>query len=243
MDLGAQITGKRVFVTGASGGLGAHFARLAARHGAAVVIGARRRDRLESLRQTLEREGAAAAAAVDLDVADEASAEKALAAAEAAVGTIDILVNNAGIALHAPAATAELDNWRRMVDLNLTALLASTHAALPHLVRAAEHAPRGVADLVSIGSVVENRVIAINGVYAGTKRAVSAMTESLRQELAPRYVRASVVRPGGVATEMQTQLAHRIDPRHIADAIVYIVTRPRQVAVHEIVVRPTEQEH
>jgi NADP-dependent 3-hydroxy acid dehydrogenase YdfG len=249
------IAGCTAVVTGASSGIGAATASTLAEVGAAVVLIARRTKRLAALADKISACGGTALA-LPADVTDHEQVRRAMDDAASAFGTgrIDILVNNAGVVLLGPAATAALDDWRSMVDVNLTALLACTHAALPHLVRAAEQAPRGVADLVNIGSVVETRVLAINGVYAGTKRAVGAITESLRQELAPRHVRAAVVRPGAVdvgprtyqqpdlhVPENQQYRGHRIDPRHIGNAIAYVVTRPREVAVHEITVRPTEQ--
>jgi NADP-dependent 3-hydroxy acid dehydrogenase YdfG len=171
-------------------------------------------------------------------------------------GRIDILVNNAGVMLLGPAATASFEDWQRMVDLNLTALLAATHAALPHLLRAAESGPREVADLVNISSVAGRIARLGSNVYNATKFGVGAFSESLRQEFASRHLRVSLVEPGAVDTELPTHLrpeileaqtrrfadVKRLDAQDIADAIEYIVTRPRHVAVNEMLVRPTQQE-
>jgi NADP-dependent 3-hydroxy acid dehydrogenase YdfG len=141
-----------------------------------------------------------------------------------------------------------------MVELNVLGLLYCAHAATPHLLRAAESDPRQVADMVNISSVAGRAARVGNGVYSLTKFGVGAFSESLRQELAKRYVRVSLVEPGATATELAThnrpevleairgQFGQRMEATDIADAITYIVTRPRHVAVNEILIRPTEQE-
>jgi NADP-dependent 3-hydroxy acid dehydrogenase YdfG len=141
-----------------------------------------------------------------------------------------------------------------MVDLNVLGLLYCSHAALPHLLRAAGDGPRQVADMVNISSVAGRVARNGNGVYSLTKHGVGAFSESLRQELAKRYVRVSLVEPGATATElashnrpevldaMRGQFGQVMEAADIADAIRYIVTRPRHVAVNEMLIRPTEQE-
>ena len=141
-----------------------------------------------------------------------------------------------------------------MVELNLLGLLYCAHAALPHLLRAAADGPRQVADMVNISSVAGRVARNGNGVYSLTKHGVGAFSESLRQELAKRYVRVSLVEPGGTATELvlhnrseileslRSQFGQTMEAADIADAITFIVTRPRHVAVNEILIRPTEQE-
>jgi NADP-dependent 3-hydroxy acid dehydrogenase YdfG len=144
-----------------------------------------------------------------------------------------------------------------MVALNVVALLHVAHAALPHLIAAAEDGPRRVADLVNISSVAGRRAVQGSGVYNLTKFGVGAFSESLRQELASRHVRVSLVEPGAVATELASHLrpeireqaaerfrgVERLEAEDIADAIAYVVTRPRRMAVNEILVRPTQQEN
>src|SRR6202044_2704927 len=128
------------------------------------------------------------------------------------------------------------------------------HAALPHLISAAEGGPRQVADIVNISSVAGRAARTGNGVYALTKFGVGAFSESLRQEITKRYVRVSLVEPGGPATDLpshnrpevleaiRSQFGQRMEAEDIADAITYIVTRPRHVAINEMLIRPTEQE-
>jgi len=158
------------------------------------------------------------------------------------------------VMLLGPAVGAPLSEWQRMVDLNVLGLLYCAHAALPHLLHAAQDAPRQVADMVNISSVAGRAARTGNGVYALTKFGVGAFSESMRQELAKRSVRVSLVEPGATATELadhnrpeilesiRSQFGQRMQAEDIADAIGYIVTRPRQVAVNEMLIRPTEQE-
>jgi len=171
-------------------------------------------------------------------------------------GRIDILVNNAGVMLLGPAAGAPLEEWERMIDLNVRALLRCAHAALPHLLEAAAQGPRNVADMVNISSVAGRTANAGSGVYSLTKWGIGAFSESLRQEFARRHVRIGLLEPGATATElaghnrpevleMMAQRFAGVTPlaaADIADAIVYMVTRPRHVAVNEMLVRPADQE-
>ncbi|HEV2348194.1 MAG TPA: SDR family NAD(P)-dependent oxidoreductase [Actinocrinis sp.] len=252
-----RLIGTTAVVTGASSGIGAATARTLAARGASVVAIARRADRLDQLADEITADGGAMLA-LPADVTDADQLREAIDAAAGAFGhgRIDILVNNAGVMLLGPAATASLDDWRRMVDLNLTALLAATHAALPHLLRAAESGPREVADLVNISSIAGR--VARNGsnVYNATKFGVGAFSESLRQEFVTRHLRVSLVEPGAVDTELRDHLRPEIreaqtrrfagvtvlEAQDIADAVEYIVTRPRHVAINELTVRPTAQE-
>jgi NADP-dependent 3-hydroxy acid dehydrogenase YdfG len=166
------------------------------------------------------------------------------------------VVNNAGVMLLGPIVDAPVEEWRRMVELNLLGLLYTTHAALPHLLEAADREPRRVADLVNVSSVAGRVARSGSGVYNATKHGVGAFSESLRQEVTGRHVRVSLIEPGAVATELaghnrpevletlrsnfaQTEIMRADD---IAESIVFTVTRPRHVAVNEVLIRPTEQE-
>ena len=172
----------------------------------------------------------------------------------AELGRLDTLINNAGVMLLGPVAGAPVSEWEHMVQLNVLGLLYCAHAALPHLLRAAEDGPRHVADMVNISSVAGRAARNGNGVYSLTKHGVGAFSESLRQEVTKRYVRVSLVEPGATSTELashnrpevlqsiRSQFGQRMEAGDIADAITYIVTRPRHVAVNEMLIRPTEQE-
>jgi NADP-dependent 3-hydroxy acid dehydrogenase YdfG len=160
------------------------------------------------------------------------------------------------VMLLGPIVDAPLEEWERMVDLNIKGLLYVAHASMPHLLAAAEKGPRQVADLVNISSVAGRVARNGSGVYNATKHAVGAFSESLRQEVTGRHVRVSLVEPGAVATELPSHnrpeiqetlkgrfgSIERLESEDIAETIEFIVTRPRRVAVNEMLIRPTEQE-
>jgi NADP-dependent 3-hydroxy acid dehydrogenase YdfG len=246
------LNGAIALVTGASSGIGEATALALAGHGATVAIVARRGDRLEALG---ERIGAGRALVIEADITVEEQARGAVERTVSELGRLDVLVNNAGVMLLGPAVGAPLEEWQRMVEINVDGLLYCTHAALPHLLAAAQDSPRGVADLVNISSVAGRVARSGSGVYNLTKHGVGAFTESLRQELAERDVRVSVVEPGAVATELTShnrpeirdQIQNRfsglerLQASDIAETILFIVTRPARMAINEVLVRPTEQ--
>ena len=250
-----QLDGTVALVTGASSGIGEATARLLAELGAAVAVAARRKDRLDDLVDQIEQKGGRALA-LEIDVTDKAQAEAAVEQTVNELGRLDTVVNNAGVMLLGPAFDAPLEEWEHMVALNVMGVLYVTHAALPHLLEAAEQPPRQVSDLVNISSVAGRVARAGSGVYNLTKWGVGAFTESLRQEFTRRHLRASVVEPGAVATELASHVRREVweqarqnfadvellQAEDIADAVAYIVTRPRRVAVNELLIRPTEQE-
>jgi NADP-dependent 3-hydroxy acid dehydrogenase YdfG len=247
-----SLSGTVALVTGASSGIGEATALALAEEGATVALVARRRDKLEAL---AERIGANALV-IEADVSDQAQAQSAVETAVGELGRLDTLVNNAGVMLLGPIVGAPLEEWQRMVNLNVLGLLYCTHAALPHLLAAAEGDPRSVADVVNISSTA-GRVARVNsGVYNATKFGVVAFSESLRQEVTTRHVRVSIIEPGATATELrlhnrpeiQAEMAKTFGgievmrAEDVANAIRYTVTQPRHVAINEILMRPTEQE-
>ena len=249
-----RLDGTVALVTGASSGIGAAAATALAARGAAVALVARRKDRLDTVAASI-RERGGTALRLESDITDERQAGEAVERTVAELGRLDILVNNAGVMLLGPVAGAPLSEWQRMVELNVLGLLYCAHAALPHLLSAAENGPRRVADLVNISSAAGRVAGNGRGVYSLTKHGVGAFSESLRQEVTGRHVRVSLVEPGATDTElaghnrpevlesMRSQVTgmQPMRPADIADAITYIVTRPRHVAVNEMLVRPTEQ--
>jgi NADP-dependent 3-hydroxy acid dehydrogenase YdfG len=250
-----RLDGAVALVTGASSGIGEATALALAGQGAAVAVVARRRDRLEHLAGQIADKGSRASV-IEADVTDREQASAAVERTVSELGRIDVLVNNAGVMLLGPAVEAPLEEWERMVSLNVLGVLYIAHAALPHLIAAAQDSPRQVADLVNISSVAGRVARLGSGVYALTKHGVGAFSESLRQELAGRHVRVSAVEPGAVETELANHLRpeireqsmrrfsgfQRLQAGDIADAVEYIVTRPWRVAVNELLIRPTEQE-
>jgi NADP-dependent 3-hydroxy acid dehydrogenase YdfG len=247
------LDGTVALVTGASSGIGAAAASALAARGAAVALAARRRDRLDALAAAIREQGGTALV-LESDITDGDQAAGAVARTVTELGRLDTLVNNAGVMLLGPAVGAPLPEWQQMVELNVLGMLYCAHAALPHLISAAEDSPRQVADMVNISSVAGRVARQGSGVYNLTKHGVGAFSESLRQELASRHVRVSLVEPGATATELaghnraeildsiRNQFGQRMEAEDIADAIAYIVTRPRHVAVNEMLIRPTEQE-
>ena len=242
-------------VTGASSGIGAATAISLSQLGAAVALAARRTERLEDLAARLQGEGATAFV-LTADVTDASQARDAVERTVAELGRLDTLINNAGVMLLGPVVGAPLEEWEQMVSINLLGLLYCAHAALPHLLRAAQDSPREVSDLVNISSVAGRETRSGSGVYNLTKHGVGAFSEALRKEVTRQHVRVSVVEPGAVETElaghnrpevlevMRQRFAgiERMHAEDIADVIAFIVTRPRHVAVNEVLVRPTEQE-
>jgi NADP-dependent 3-hydroxy acid dehydrogenase YdfG len=241
-------------VTGSSSGIGAATAIRLAAEGAAVALVARRRDRLDGIATAIRADGGTAMV-IPADITSHWQAAEAVEQAVTGLGRLDIVVNNAGIMLLGPALAAPIDEWDRMLAINVHGLLYVTHAALPHLVRAAEDSPRRVAHLVTISSTAGRVARPGGGVYSLTKFGAAAFCESIRQELLSRRVRVSVVEPGTVDTELVTHL--RDDIRQaaasqtasigplraddIADAVAYIVTRDYRVAVNNMLVRAGEQ--
>jgi NADP-dependent 3-hydroxy acid dehydrogenase YdfG len=241
-------------VTGASSGIGAATAKALAAEGAAVALLARRAERLAELKADIESAGGTALA-VQADVTDSAQVSTAVGRAVTEFGRLDILVNNAGQIKSGPAATAPLQDWDTMVSVNIQGVLYATRAALPHLIDAAADSPRCVADLVTISSAAGWVARPGVAVYSLTKFGVNAFSEGIRQELIGQRVRVGVVGPGTVDTEIFTHLSGtfreaferqtsgmvKLQSEDIADAVRYMVTRDRRVAVNHMLVRAAEQ--
>ncbi len=250
-----QLDNTVALVTGASSGIGEATARELARRGAAVAIAARRMDRLVALAEEIKQDGGTALP-IETDVTDQEQVRHLVRHTVDSLGRLDTVVNNAGVMLLGPIEDAPVEEWDRMIDLNLKGLLYVAHAALPHLLDAAGQDPRHVADIVNISSVAGRLARRNSGVYNLTKHGVGAFSESLRQEVTGRHVRVSLIEPGAVDTELPDHIRDEIrdqmmsrladieplEAEDIADAIAYIVTRPRRMAINEMLIRPTEQE-
>ncbi|MFI5915563.1 SDR family NAD(P)-dependent oxidoreductase [Dactylosporangium sp. NPDC051541] len=249
------LDGTVALVTGASSGIGEAAALALAERGAAVAVAARRGDRLADLAGRITTAGGRALV-IEADITQREQAEAAVSRTVQELGRLDTLVNNAGVMLLGPVADAPVEEWERMVSINVLGLLYCAKAALPHLLTAATEAPRQVADMVNISSVAGRVARSGSGVYNATKHAVGAFSEALRQEVTGRFVRISLVEPGAVATELaghnrpevrdtiaqRFEGVERLQAEDIADAIAYIVTRPRHAAINEMLVRPTQQQ-
>jgi NADP-dependent 3-hydroxy acid dehydrogenase YdfG len=250
----AGLAGTAALVTGAGTGIGAAIARDLAAAGSAVVLVGRRTGPLDEVTAQI-RENGGAAEAFAADITERAQAVRAVEYAIAAFGRLDIVVNNAGAMLVGPVADAPEGEWERMIDVNLKGALYITQAAIPHLVHAADAEPRRVADIVTISSTAGRVARPGNAVYNLTKFGINAFSESLRQELQPQRVRVGLVEPGTVATDLashtraelresvqaQVGAIERLTPEDIAEAVGYMVGRPRRVAVNEMLVRSADQ--
>ena len=247
-----RLAGTVALVTGASSGIGAATAVSLAAAGAQVALVARRKDRMDALAASI----GSAALVIEADVSNEEQIRSAVEQTVRQFGRLDTVVANAGLMLLGPIVDADVTEWSRMVELNLLGLMYTAHASLPHLLDAATKPPREVADLVLISSVAGRVARLGNGGYTATKHGVGAFGEALRQEVAERHVRVSLIEPGAVNTELASHnrpevLAgmasrfgniERMEDVDIADAINYVVTRPRRMSINELLVRPTQQQ-
>jgi NADP-dependent 3-hydroxy acid dehydrogenase YdfG len=249
-EVARPLSGRVALVTGASSGIGEATAVALAEAGAAVAIGARRRDRLEGLAERLTGVGSKVVT-LDLDVTDEASCRDAVARTRSELGGLDVLVNNAGVMLLGTIVGADPEDWRRMLDTNVLGLMYMTHAAIDGMLE------QGSGDVVNISSTAGRTARAGAGVYNASKWAVNAFSESLRQEVTARGVRISLVEPGATETELRSHITQPeakaaaqehtagmrpLQSEDVARAIVFVVSQPAHVAVNEVLVRPTDQE-
>jgi NADP-dependent 3-hydroxy acid dehydrogenase YdfG len=247
--MGNNIAGKIVVITGASSGLGEATARLLSAQGAPVVLGARRADRLQSLASELTGRGGKALA-VTTDVSRRDQVKKLVDAAVQTFGRIDAMINNAGLMPQAPLERLKIDEWDRMIDVNIKGVLYGIAAALPHMQR------QKAGHFINVSSVAGHKVGPGFAVYAATKHAVRALSEGLRQEVKPYNIRTTVISPGAVATELPNSItdpgaAERvrkfyaetaIPAESFARAVAFAMSQPEEVDVNEIVFRPTRQE-
>jgi NADP-dependent 3-hydroxy acid dehydrogenase YdfG len=256
MNQTRELDGTVALITGASSGIGAATARALAGRGAAVALAARRRERLDELAAELRDQGGAEVLVVETDVAEREQAERLVAQTVSELGRLDTLINNAGVMLLGPVENAPLEEWERMLAVNVRGLLYCAYAALPHLLRAADEEPRRVSDMVNISSVAGRTTRNGSAVYNLTKHGVGAFSDALRQEVTGRHVRISLIEPGAVDTELrlhnrpeiQEQMSKRfghveiLQADDIAETIAFVLTRPWRMAVNEVLIRPTEQE-
>jgi NADP-dependent 3-hydroxy acid dehydrogenase YdfG len=244
----ASIAGKVVVITGASSGIGEATAKLLAGEGALVSLGARRKDRLERLAAEIRKAGGRAHAAVT-DVVRRADVEALVRGARDAFGRVDVLVNNAGLMPLSPFERLKVDDWDRMIDVNVKGVLYGIAAALPIMKE------QRSGHIINVSSVAGHKVRPGNSVYAATKHAVRVISEGLRMEVKPYGIRSTIISPGAVATELADSVtepdlqertralyAMAIPADVIARAIAYVIAEPPEVDVNEILVRPTAQE-
>jgi NADP-dependent 3-hydroxy acid dehydrogenase YdfG len=244
-----NIKGKVVVITGASSGLGEATARLLSAEGAAVVLGARRVERLKSLADELTDKGGKALA-IATDVTDHEQVKKLVDAAVQKFGRIDVMINNAGLMPHSPLERLKIDDWDRMIDVNIKGVLYGIAAALPYMKQ------QKAGHIINVSSVAGHKVTPNGAVYCATKHAVRALSEGLRVEVKPYNIRTTIISPGAVATELpdsvtEPDVADRIHKFYkevaipadsFARAVAFAMSQPDDVDVNEILFRPTRQE-
>ncbi len=243
-----NIEGKVVVITGASSGLGEAAARLLSAEGASVVLGARRVDRIESLASALTDKGGKALA-VATDVTHYNEVERLVDAAVETYGRIDVMINNAGLMPHSPLERLKIDDWDRMIDVNLKGVLYGIAAALPHMkARRSGH-------IINVSSVAGHKVRPGSAVYSATKTAVRVVSEGLRQEVKPYNIRTTIISPGAVASELPDSITEpdiaetirkfyeiAIPADSFAKLVAFAISQPEDVDINEILFRPTRQE-
>lgn len=245
-----RLTGRIALVTGASSGIGEATARLLAEEGAALVLTARREERLEELAAEIEEAGGRALVA-PADITDRRAVESVAERALEALGRVDILVNNAGIMPLAPLRKVRVAEWDRMVDVNVKGVLYAIGAVLPAMLE------RGGGHVVNVSSLASRRPFPGGAVYSATKFAVRSLSQGLRLELSPTDgIRVTDIEPGLVATELPESIGddetreefysrlkgtRMLEPVDVARAIRHAVTQPERVNVNEVLVRPTDQ--
>jgi NADP-dependent 3-hydroxy acid dehydrogenase YdfG len=245
----STITGKVVAVTGASSGIGEATARLLADRGAAVVLGARREDRLGDIaRDVRDRGGRAVACAVDVTRREDL--QRLVERAVSEFGRLDVLVGNAGISKIGPVADLDVDGWSAMIDVNVRGVLHGIAAALPVFRR------QGRGHLVTTVSTAGLKITPTMAVYAGTKNAVRTVLEGLRQESTDGVLRTTSISPGYVSTELADSIDDPVvrrsiranmaefamSPDAVARAIAFAIDQPDDVEIGDITIRPTVQD-
>lgn len=244
----AIIEGKVVVIMGASSGIGEATTKKLAEEGARLVIAARREDRLKALAQSLPN------AEISYLVADVSNKEEVQAVIDLAIeeyGRVDVLFNNAGVMPTAPLSESRFDEWRQMLDINIMGVLNGIAAVLPVMKK------QQSGHIISTDSIAGHVVYPGSAVYCGTKFAVRAIMEGLRQEERENNLRSTIISPGAVDTELyltskdpetqewlknnQSTEGFGLKSSDIADAIAYAISTPETVAVSEIMIRPTKQ--
>jgi NADP-dependent 3-hydroxy acid dehydrogenase YdfG len=243
-----NIKGKVVVITGASSGLGEAAALLLSAQGAIVVLGARRTDRLQSLVDALTTSGGKALA-VTTDVTHYDQVKRLVDTAVQTFGRIDVMINNAGLMPSSPLERLKVDDWDRMIDVNVKGVLYGIAAVLPHMKQ------QKAGHIINVSSVAGHKIRPGGAVYAATKHAVRALSEGLRQEVKPYNIRTTVISPGAVTTELPNSVTEpdiaeyvrkiyeiAIPAESFARAVAFAIGQPEEVDVNEILFRPARQE-
>lgn len=243
-----NIAGKIVVITGASSGLGEAAARMLSAQGAIVVLGARRNDRIQALAKELINNGGDALA-IQTDVTDSDQVKKLVDETVKKYGRIDVILNNAGLMPQSPLERLKIDDWNRMIDVNIKGVLYGIAAALPYMKE------QKSGQIINVSSVAGHVVSPGSAVYSATKMAVRAISEGLRQEVKPYNMRTTVISPGAVDTELpasstENDIAqnmkdfyakYSISADSFARAVSFAISQPEDIDINEILFRPTAQ--
>jgi NADP-dependent 3-hydroxy acid dehydrogenase YdfG len=244
-----NVEGKVVVITGASSGLGEAAAKHLSALGATVVLGARRADRIEKLAREIQDNGGKALA-IDMDVTRRDQVKKLVDSAVEQFGRVDVILNNAGIMPLSPVDRLNVEEWDRMIDVNIKGVLNGIAAVLPYMKA------QQSGQIINTSSVAGHKVFTGSAVYSATKYAVRALTEGLRMEVKPYNIRTTIVCPGAVKTELlehiteaDIQQANKdyvgtvgLDPDSFARVVAFAISQPEEVDINEIIFRPTSQE-
>lgn len=248
MDLAPEVSGKVVVITGASSGLGEAAARLLGQLGATLVLAARRRDRLDAL--AAELGGPDKALAVEADVADRDQVQRLVDQTVERFGRVDVMINNAGLMPLSPLDRLKVEDWDRMIDVNIKGVLYGIAAAYPVMQR------QKSGHMIIVASVAGHKVRPGSTVYSATKHAVRVISEGFRQEAKPFGIRTTIISPGAVATELPDSITEpdiaenarrmyqgAISADSFARAVAFAIGQPANVDINEILFRPTAQEY
>jgi len=243
-----NVEGKVVVITGASSGLGEATARLLARHGAKLALGARRADRIHALVEELTT-ASHAAIGVATDVTQREQVKALVDAAVATFGHVDVMVNNAGVMPLSLLESVKVDEWDQMIDINLKGVLYGIAAVLPHMI------PRKSGQVINVSSTAGHRVSPSTAVYSATKHAVRALSEGFRQEMTPHNIRSTIISPGASSTELQSGITDKaiaeklksaghasLSPDAFANLVLFAISQPEEIDINEILYRPTAQQ-
>jgi NADP-dependent 3-hydroxy acid dehydrogenase YdfG len=244
-----NIIGKVIVITGASSGMGAAAARYLADKGASVVLGARRSDRIEALADEIVK-GGGKAVAVETDVTSRDDVAKLVDTAVGNFGRIDVLINNAGLMPLSPLDRLKVDEWDRMIDVNIKGVLYGIAAALPHMTA------QKSGHIINVSSVAGHKLFAGSAVYSATKFAVRALSDGLREEMAPHNIRTTIISPGAVRTELLDHISEKdvqqanqdyvgqvgVPAETFARLVAFAINEPDDVGINEILFRPTAQQ-
>jgi NADP-dependent 3-hydroxy acid dehydrogenase YdfG len=243
-----NIDGKVIVITGASSGVGEASARLLSSHGATLALGARRAERIQALAAALNS-GGRKALAVPTDVTNYEQVKRLVDSAVKTYGRVDVILNNAGLMPHSPLERLKVEDWDRMIDVNLKGVLYGIAAVLPHMkAQQSGH-------IINTSSVAGHKVRPGSAVYAATKTAVRVISEGLRQEVKPYNIRVSVVSPGAMQTELVESITEpdvkegvrkfmeiAVPAETFANIVSFVISQPQDVDINEILFRPTRQE-